>query len=38
MGNSMGGMHSWVWGVTYPAFMDALAPMASQPSEMSSRN
>jgi homoserine O-acetyltransferase len=38
MGNSMGGMHSWIWGVTYPAFMDALAPMASQPSEMSSRN
>jgi len=38
MGNSMGGMHSWIWGVTYPDFMDALAPMASQPSEMSSRN
>jgi len=38
MGNSMGGMHSWIWGVTYPGFMDALVPMASQPSEMSSRN
>jgi homoserine O-acetyltransferase len=38
MGNSMGGMHTWIWGVTYPAFMDALVPMASQPSEMSSRN
>lgn len=38
MGNSMGGMESWVWGVTYPDFMDALAPMASQPTEMSSRN
>ena len=38
MGNSMGGMHTWIWGVTHPAFMDALAPMASQPSEMSSRN
>jgi homoserine O-acetyltransferase/O-succinyltransferase len=38
MGNSMGGMHTWIWGVTYPGFMDALAPMASQPSEMSSRN
>jgi homoserine O-acetyltransferase/O-succinyltransferase len=37
-GNSMGGMHSWVWGVNYPDFMDALAPMASQPTEMSSRN
>ncbi len=38
MGNSMGGMHTWVWGVRYPDMMDALAPMASQPTEMSSRN
>jgi homoserine O-acetyltransferase len=38
LGNSMGGMHTWVWGVTYPDFMDALVPMASQPTEMSSRN
>jgi homoserine O-acetyltransferase len=38
MGNSMGGMHSWIWGVRYPGFMDALAPMASQPTEMASRN
>ncbi len=38
LGNSMGGMHAWIWGVTYPGFMDALVPMASQPSEMSSRN
>ena len=38
IGNSMGGMESWIWGVTYPDFMDALAPMASQPTEMSSRN
>lgn len=38
MGNSMGGMHTWIWGVTYPGFMDALAPMASQPTAMSSRN
>jgi homoserine O-acetyltransferase len=37
-GNSMGGMETWVWGVTYPAFMDALVPMASQPTEMSARN
>ena len=34
----MGGMHTWIWGVTYPDFMDALAPMAAQPTEMSSRN
>jgi homoserine O-acetyltransferase len=38
MGNSMGGMHTWIWGTSYPDFMDALAPMASQPTEMSSRN
>jgi homoserine O-acetyltransferase len=38
IGNSMGGMHAWIWGATYPDFMDALVPMASQPTEMSSRN
>jgi len=38
LGNSMGGMHTWIWGVTYPEFMDALVPMASQPTEMSARN
>ena len=38
IGNSMGGMQTWIWGVKYPDFMDALVPMASQPTEMSSRN
>jgi homoserine O-acetyltransferase len=38
IGNSMGGMHSWVWGVRYPSFMDVLVPMASQPTEMAARN
>ncbi|WP_395713347.1 alpha/beta fold hydrolase [Reyranella sp.] len=38
IGNSMGGMHTWLWGVKYPEFMDTLAPMASQPTAMSSRN
>jgi homoserine O-acetyltransferase len=38
MGNSMGGMHSWIWGVKYPDMMDALAPMASQPTAMAARN
>ena len=38
LGNSMGGMHTWVWGVKYPQFMDVLVPMASQPAEMASRN
>ena len=34
----MGGMNAWSWGVRYPDMMDALVPMASQPTEMSSRN
>jgi homoserine O-acetyltransferase/O-succinyltransferase len=38
LGNSMGGMHVWIWATKYPDFMDALVPMASQPTEMSSRN
>jgi homoserine O-acetyltransferase len=38
IGNSMGGMNVWLWGSAYPDFMDALVPMASQPSEMSARN
>jgi homoserine O-acetyltransferase/O-succinyltransferase len=38
MGNSMGGMQTWMWGSAYPGFMDALVPMACQPTEMSSRN
>jgi homoserine O-acetyltransferase len=38
IGNSMGGMHTWIWGVKHPGYMDALAPMASQPTEMASRN
>jgi homoserine O-acetyltransferase/O-succinyltransferase len=38
IGNSMGGMHTWLWGVKYPGFMDALVPMASQPTEMAARN
>ncbi len=37
-GNSMGGMQTWVWGTRYPEMMDALMPMASQPTAMSSRN
>jgi homoserine O-acetyltransferase len=38
IGNSMGGMLTWIWGVRYPQFMDALVPMASQPTEMAARN
>jgi homoserine O-acetyltransferase len=38
LGNSMGGMHAWQWAVAYPDIMDAVVPMASQPTEMSARN
>ena len=38
MGTSMGGMHTWVWGETYPEFMDALMPLASMPVEIAGRN
>ena len=38
MGNSMGGMQTWLWGVAHPDMMDALAPMASQPTAMAARN
>jgi homoserine O-acetyltransferase len=38
LGNSMGGMQTWIWAQKYPDFMDAAVPMASLPTEMSSRN
>lgn len=38
LGNSMGGMETWVWGIAYPGAMDALVPMAAQPSPMAGRN
>lgn len=38
LGTSMGGMHAWVWGYTYPHFMDALLPLACQPAAIAGRN
>src|SRR5262249_19766899 len=38
IGNSMGGMNAWLWGEKYPGYMDALVPMASQPTAMASRS
>jgi homoserine O-acetyltransferase len=38
MGNSMGGMHTWLWGTMFPGVMDALVPMACRPTAMSGRN
>ncbi len=38
LGNSMGGMQTWLWGLKYPEHMDLLVPMASSPTQMSGRN
>lgn len=38
LGTSMGCMHSWMWGETYPDFMDALMPLACLPVEIAGRN
>lgn len=37
-GTSMGGMQTWLWGETYPDFMDALLPLASLPVQIAGRN
>lgn len=38
LGTSMGAMHTWLWGETYPDFMDALMPLASAPVAIAGRN
>jgi homoserine O-acetyltransferase/O-succinyltransferase len=38
IGTSMGCMHSFVWGETYPDFMDALMPLACLPVQLAGRN
>jgi homoserine O-acetyltransferase len=37
-GTSMGCMHAFVWGETYPAFASALMPMACEPIEVAGLN
>jgi homoserine O-acetyltransferase len=38
LGTSMGCMHSWMWGETFPDAMDALMPLACQPMQIAGRN
>jgi homoserine O-acetyltransferase len=38
MGTSMGCMHSFVWGETYPEFASALMPLACEPVEIAGLN
>lgn len=37
-GYSMGGMQAWLWGERFPAGMDAILPLACQPSQIAGRN
>jgi homoserine O-acetyltransferase/O-succinyltransferase len=38
LGTSMGCMHTFLWGETYPDFMDALMPLACLPVQIAGRN
>jgi homoserine O-acetyltransferase/O-succinyltransferase len=38
LGNSMGGMETWLFAQKHPGFMDVAVPMASMPTPMSGRN
>ena len=38
IGNSMGGMQTWLWAQRYPGMMDVAVPMASLPAPMAGRN
>ena len=38
VGTSMGCMHTFMWGETYPDFMDALMPLACLPVQIAGRN
>lgn len=38
MGTSMGCMHTWTWGTTFPDFMDAMMPLACFPVQIAGRN
>ncbi len=38
MGTSMGCMHAWIWGYTWPEFVDGLVPLACAPTQIAGRN
>ena len=38
MGTSMGCMHAFMWGETWPDFVDALMPLACLPTQIAGRN
>ena len=38
IGTSMGAMQAWMWAERYPAFMEAIVPLASAPTQIAGRN
>ncbi len=38
LGISMGGMHTWLWGIRHPDAMDGLIPISSLPVKVDGRN
>ena len=38
LGISMGGMHSWIWSILYPDFMDGIMPIVCTPHTIQGRN
>lgn len=38
LGISMGGMHTWLWGIRHPEMMDGLVPISSLPAKIDGRN
>lgn len=38
LGSSLGCMHTWMWGETYPEMMDGIVGLSCQPVEISGRN
>jgi homoserine O-acetyltransferase len=38
LGISMGGMHTWLWGIRHPEAMDGLIPISSLPVKVDGRN
>lgn len=38
LGISMGGMHTWLWGIRHPEMMDGLVPISSLPVKVDGRN
>lgn len=38
LGTSMGGMHTWLWTILHPNFMDGAMPIVSLPEKLKGRN